>query len=479
MAEHDDGVVDELGKEEAGPTTTWTAEEEKSALRHLDWSLIPLVAAMNLCSFLDRGNIGNAYAAGMGEEWGITSADYSWAITVLYIAYISFQWFTIIWTFIPPHIWTAIMLFGWGSASILQSVANNQATLLALRFLIGFFEAGFIPPVALYLSFFYHRNEMGLRYGLFISAAPLASTFASALAYGIVHAETSIANWKLLFIIEGIPTIIVASVAFFYLPASPSKCRFLTPRENEIISQRAIKGRGEKPQTGVNFQQVLAAFMDPTNYLQAAIIFSINTAYGSFPAYLPTILSEIGFSTLNSQGLSAAPYLIAFFLCVGASFLSDRMKSRGVFVIVCCIVGSIGYVLLATVHTTAVRYFACFVVAGGLFPAVAVTFAWVTDNQGSASKRGAGLTIFGSLGQTGPILGARLFPKSEAPYYTRGMAVCAGILFGAALVAVVLTVTYRVKNKRRDEKYGKSDLDFVPPDVADLGDAHPMYRYVV
>lgn len=93
------------------------------------------------------------------------------------------------------------MAFGWGSMSMIQAGANSFAGLMTTRFLIGAFEAGFVPAVALYMTFFYHRREMGLRYGLFISFSPLANCFASALAYGIVHAKTSIENWQLLFIV--------------------------------------------------------------------------------------------------------------------------------------------------------------------------------------------------------------------------------------------------------------------------------------
>lgn len=94
-----------------------------------------------------------------------------------------------------------IMAIGWGSISMIQAATVNFGGLMACRFLIGMFEAGFAPGVALYLSFFYHRREMGLRYGLFISFSPLASCFASAMAYGIVQAKTSLAHWQLLFLV--------------------------------------------------------------------------------------------------------------------------------------------------------------------------------------------------------------------------------------------------------------------------------------
>ncbi|KAK8132024.1 major facilitator superfamily domain-containing protein [Apiospora kogelbergensis] len=458
--------------------SSWTPEEEKKALRKLDWCLIPLVGVLYLVSYIDRGNIGNAYTAGMGKEWGITSDDYSWIVTIYYIAYILFHWLILVWKVMPLPLWTAIMAFGWGTCSILQATVRSFGGIMALRFLIGVFEAGFVPAVALYLTFFYHRREMGLRYGLFISFSPLASCFASALAYGIVQAHTSIANWQLLFIIEGIPTIILAFVAWYYLPASPSQCRFLTARQNEIISQRAIKGRGQDTQQKLNFSQVFAAFYDYKNYMQAFIIFCLNTAFGSLPAYLPTILTSMGYTSVHAQGLSACPYITAYVVCVAMSMLSDKAGQRGIFVFVFCCIGAVGYILLATLESTGVRYFSTFLVCAGVFPAVALTFTWVTDNQGSSSKRGAGLAIFGMVGQCGPILGARIFPKSDGPYYAKGMWICAGVLLAAALMAVILSICLRLQNRHRDRVHGKSDTAHVPLDIADKGDDHPMYRYV-
>lgn len=93
------------------------------------------------------------------------------------------------------------MAIGWGSMSMIQAATTSFAGMMVVRFVVGVFEAGFAPGVALYLSFFYHRREMGLRYGLFISFSPLASCFASAMAYGIVQAKTSIENWQLLFLV--------------------------------------------------------------------------------------------------------------------------------------------------------------------------------------------------------------------------------------------------------------------------------------
>lgn len=83
------------------------------------------------------------------------------------------------------------------------------------------------------------------------------------------------------------------------------------------------------------------------------------------------------------------------------------------------------------------------------------------------------------IGQCGPILGAKLFPSSDGPYYSRGMAVCAGLLLGAAALAQILSFSMRLQNRKRDNDHGKVDIDAIPDDVTDLGDAHPSYRYIL
>ena len=279
--------------------------------------------------------------------------------------------------------------------------------------------------------------------------------------------------------LEGIPTLFVAIIALFYLPNGPGECKFLNERENHIMATRVYRYRGGDTEKKINYRQVGAAFLDYKNYFTAAIIFCLNTAFGSLPVYLPTILTGMGFTSIHAQGLSAPPYLLAYFLCVGASFASDRASHRSLFITSFALIGGIGYVILATVKTNGVRYFATYLVCGGVFPAVALTFTWVTDNQGSASKRGAGLIIFGMIGQVGPILGARIFPTYDEPYYRRGMWICGGLLFFAAVLSQILSFTLRMLNKKRDREGGIVDAKSMPLDVADLGDSHPNYRYIL
>lgn len=127
------------------------------------------------------------------------------------------------------------------------------------------------PGVIYLLSFFYLRHEVGFRVGLFASAAPLASTFAGALAYGITSGKhEAIRSWRVLFLVEGLPTIAMAPIAWFFIPDRPDKARFLRAEEKEIARSRAIRQTGMTDRVGgIDFKQLLKSMLDPKMWFNA------------------------------------------------------------------------------------------------------------------------------------------------------------------------------------------------------------------
>ena len=180
------------------------------------------------------------------------------------------------------HIYSRVAHGCRGLASTLQATAFNWAGLMASRFFLAVAEAGFGPGVPYLLPFFYKRHELGLRCGLFLSAAPLASTFAGALAYGITSGHPSIANWRLLFIVEGLPSVLLALIAFRYIPDSADTARFLTEEEKGVARARAIQQTGSSGTARighVNLQDVLMAFKDVKTWIPPFMYFSCNGGY--------------------------------------------------------------------------------------------------------------------------------------------------------------------------------------------------------
>jgi MFS family permease len=119
------------------------------------------------------------------------------------------------------------------------------------------------PGIIYLLSFFYLRHEVGFRCGIFASAAPLASTFAGALAYGITSGHANLANWRLLFLVEGLATLIMVPFAFFFTPDSPDTARFMDSEEKEIVSARVLRQVGHEERRGsLNLKEVGMTMID-------------------------------------------------------------------------------------------------------------------------------------------------------------------------------------------------------------------------
>jgi dipeptide/tripeptide permease len=180
--------------------------------------------------------------------------------------------------------------------------------------------------------------------------------------------------------------------------------------------------------------------------------FSCNVSFSSLPVFLPTILTGMGFTSITAQGLTAPPYFLSFLMCIASTWLADKTRQRGLVIIALSIIGGIGYVILATCQGTGVRYFAVYLAAAGVFPAISNILPWVLNNQGTDTKRGTGMALLQMVGQCGPILGTRIFPANEGIYYVKGMAICAAFMFFNALLALTLRTYLQWQNRKADRE---------------------------
>ncbi|PGH11312.1 hypothetical protein AJ79_04928 [Helicocarpus griseus UAMH5409] len=458
----------------------FTEKEEKAVIRKLDWNLMPLIFVLYSLSVLDRSNLGNARIAGMTDDIDLSGRKYDWLATVFYIAYILSQWTTIGWKAFKPHNWVAFCAFAWGLVSTMQAACNNWAGLMACRVFLGITEAMYAGGVALYLSYFYPREKLGLRTGIFLSGSALANAYGGALAYGISHAKGSIGAWRILFIVEGIPSCIVAGFAWWFLPDAPGQARFLNERERAVAVDISLRQPGDRRTEGLQWEQVLGALKDYRSYLPPLIYFGSNVCFGSLPLFVPTIISEMGaFTSIQSNGLSAPPYILCFLAIIATSHLSDRLSLRGPFVAASGLIAAVGYICLATSTTVAVRYFGLFL-AVQIFVSVAVILTWVGNTHATDSKRAGALALLATGGQCGPVLGTNIFPVSDGPFYRKGMWIsCAMCLMVAVLAGVQMGVLWR-DNRRREGQGGVEEgKDGERMEVVDGAGRDGRFRYML
>lgn len=194
-----------------------------------------------------------------------------------------------------------------------------------------------------------------------------------------------------------------------------------------------------------------------------------NIAFSSMPVFLPSIINEMGYSSIDSQALSAPPFLFAFVVLLLTARASDRIAARSPYVALHAFLGFVGYSLIAAGGyfgwPNVVRYLCVYPAAAGFFSAITIIITWTMNNQESDAKKGAGMTILNVIGQCGPLigiaplscvaahrltdLGTRLFPDSDKPTYVRGMVACAGAMLIVFVLTLILRASLVFENRRR------------------------------
>ncbi|CAE6380343.1 unnamed protein product [Rhizoctonia solani] len=485
----DDGAkpsqeIERTGSIDNGPNIAPAVDSqlEKKLVRKLDAVILPLTCALYLLAYLDRSNLGNARLQGLPEDvlgGDPTGAKFDWVSSMFYFSYILSQIPAVVTSkLFRPRIWIGCATIGWGLASTLQAAAFNFQGLLATRFFLGVFEAGFGPMIPLYYTFFYTKHEMGVRLSIWFGFAAVAGAFGGLIAYGVQHINSYLANWRILFLVEGCPTIALGILTLFTLPDRPDTTKWLHGAQKDLAIERMSRG-GMKEEAGtLNKTHVIAALKDWRVYACGVIYFGVNIALASIGVFLPTIIKTFGYTNAKAQLLTVPPYAVAAVVMMGVSYMSDRTQNRGFFMASASAVGALGYLLLLVVqHNQSVRYFSIFLCCTGTYTTIGLAITWFTHNLGSESKKAAGIPLFMVIGQCGSVLGTHSYPASEGPHYIKGLALCCGFEFLGALMCLVLTISFRLENARRDRVYGPPEEGKVV-DTRELADKTPGFRYV-
>ncbi|KAK7210354.1 hypothetical protein V2G26_017532 [Clonostachys chloroleuca] len=458
------------------------AADEKKLVRKLDLYIIPLIMALYLFSFLDRVNIGNARLYGLEEDLNLSSQQFQISVSILFVTYLLFEVpSNLVLKLFTPRLWIAFIAFSWGVIATATGLVESYGSLIACRLLLGVVEAGLFPGLTVYLTFFYTKHELALRVGyLFVSAA-LAGAVGGLLAYGIGHMEgvQGMRGWRWVFIIEGLPSVVLAVVTFFALPNDAQTAYFLTKEERALMEVRRGREYGSTEQ--FNTKDMNRAFLDWKVWAFSIAQFGVDTMLYGFSTFLPTIINSLGKWTAAEVQLLTIPcYFVGAAVYMVAAFLSDRTQQRGLFCVIFGAVSVIGYGVLLADVPSGVHYFGCFLVAAGLYVVVGLPLAWLPTNSPRYGKRTTATGLQLTLGNCAGIMSAFIYPIADKPRYIRGHGVTLGMVgFGTAIYAFMWW-WYRRENSRRDagvikEKYQNLDEE----ELKELGDDSPHYRFTV
>ena len=294
---------------------------------HAALRLLPFLFALYLANYLDRTSV--AYAAiGMSRELGLSDRVFGLGAGIFFISYVTLQ--------IPGALlverWSArrmisLTMIAWGSMTALTALVHTPAELYIARFLLGAAEAGFFPGVIVFLSHWFVCEDRAKVTSNFMSAIPLSFVIASPIA-GLLLGRSwlGIAGWRWLFILEGLPAVLLGIIAFFYLTDLPGQAKWLAPDQRRWIENRLQQ---ESSAAGFEAMPIRQALLSSRILLLAAVCFLNYFAYYSFLFWLPTMLKrQSGFSDLNVGLLGALPYAALFVAMLFNGWHSDRQCER-------------------------------------------------------------------------------------------------------------------------------------------------------
>ncbi|GAA5968251.1 hypothetical protein JCM8115_006170 [Rhodotorula mucilaginosa] len=437
---------------------------ERKLVRKLDVLILPLAILLYLSAYLDRGNLGNAKIQGLGKAvLQNDSTKYSIALTCFFITYITFSIpGTLAAKRFPPSRTIAAGALVWSIGATCQAAVTSPGGLYACRLVVGLGEAFFGQAIAFYLTLWYLKSELAKRIGLFISAGSLAGAFGGLIAYGVARiSDPKIATWRILFLIEGCPSLLLAIIVMFCLPSRPDKTRYLNEEQRTIACTRLNSENQGNQDVAIDWKAVRYALCDWRLYVLAVSYSAMNLTLGSVSGFLPTIVKGLGYSDANAQLYTVPPYAVSLGVMLLLTTISDRTRSRGLCVAVVYCIGIVGWGILYGVSPIDVskgglraRYFACCCLASAGYSNIPLIMAWVSGNSPSESQRAVSLGMLNSVGQCLSILAAFLFPANEGPRYVKGALTNLAFQCLGLVLALSMTTYYRTVNARKDAAEG-------------------------
>lgn len=258
-----------------------------------------------------------------------------------------------------------------------------------MRWFLGLTEAGLFPGIGYFLSCWYKRSEFGVRMAIFFSAAALAGSFGGLLAAAIAKMDKvgGKAGWSWIFIIEGLATIVVGIASFWMVYDFPDEAKFLSDADRK----RVLRRLAEDQQASAEHEQFKmsyfwASLKDWKTYTGAVIYMGADGCLYAFSLFVPTIIAQLGYDSLEAQLMSVPPYAAAAVVTVAIGFIADKTRQRGLCNIFVSILAIVGFAMLLGAKSAGARYAGTFLGAMGIYPCVANTISWASNNTEGMSS---------------------------------------------------------------------------------------------
>ncbi|KAJ6539330.1 MFS general substrate transporter [Mycena capillaripes] len=498
----------------------------KKILWKLDCHILPPLALLWLCNFIDRSNVGNARIAGLETDTKLHGNQFNIVLTVFYATYLLVEVpSNLVMKKVKPNRWIPFLVFMWGAVTTLTAVVHNFGGLIAIRMFLGLCEGGLLPGIILYLSTIYKPHELQLRVGIFYASASLSGAFGGLLATAILSMDGigNLAGWRWIFVLEGLATVVSSVIAAIFLPASIAEAKFLSEEEKEFalgrfhqdealtastLNTHGRQSDAEKSEKAdvytehsespsppakpihmmdekLEMREIIRGLTDLQTWVTGIAYLGLIVSLYSFSLFLPTIVAGLGFKGKEAQLRTVPPYVPATVLTVVVAVLSDRLKWRGPFILICLPFAIAGYILAIAASTNAQRYGAVFLIAAGVYPSAPAILSILPNNGSGYYKRATTTALQLAVANSGGFIATNIYTTDQAPTYIRGHSIVLGFLI-LSWILIAVNVWYctwenkaRAQGRRQGNITAYEDLWNSGKTRAPIGDRHPDFRFTL
>lgn len=418
----------------------------EATLRKVRRRVMPLIVLLYFVAYLDRNNVGFA-KLGMQNDIGLTAAAYGLGAGIFFIGYAVLE--------IPSNggmykfgarKWIARILISWGIFAAAMALVNGEATFYIIRFLLGAAEAGFFPAILFYLTLWFPAAQRVTVLGIFILAQPISNALGAPVSGLLLNLEgmAGLHGWQWLYILEGIPAVLLGLLTPFLLTDRPSDAKWLNADEREWLTVTMDNELAAKEKAGNH--SFLAGLKDKRTLAYSALYFGLVCGIYGLGLWLPTIVNAMGkFNTTEVGFIVLVPYAIAAVFVYFWSKRSDRTGNRVWHASMSMVLAAVGLLvsgLLLPVNAVLAMVFLT-ISAMGIYSAIAPFLAMPSAALTGAAAA-SGLAMVNSLGNLGGFV---------APYAV-GLLKDAtgnnqsGLVFLAACLAITALATYLYARRR-------------------------------
>jgi ACS family tartrate transporter-like MFS transporter len=405
------------------------------------WRLIPFMFVLYMVNILDRTNVAIA-SRRMLKDLDMRLEVYDLAAPIFYVGYVLFEVpSNLILRRTGARLWIGRIMISWGIVSASMIFVRDPSSFYLVRFLLGVAEAGFFPGMILYLTYWFPARERARTVAFFMTASAVTGIVFNPISGAILDNMDNVAglrSWQWLFLLEGIPAVVLGFAVFAYLRDRPRDAPWLTPPERAWLTERV--GREEEHRERRHALTLLRAMTEPRVWLLCLLYLTLAITTSSFGFYLPKLIAwhDPELSDFTIGWLMVPPHVAAVVSMVLVGLHSDRTLERRWHVAVPGFVAAAGWVLCAYAPSLWLFLVGVSLAAAGMWSMLAPFWSLPTSFLSGVAAAG-GIALINSLGNVGGFIGPYAFGWLRDPSsgsYLRGLLMLALILLLGGILAL-------------------------------------------